>query len=44
MRIHLSDEVEFIRGEIIKGDVKKEEDQMLQKIEMGNVSIKKTEK
>ncbi len=45
IQVHLLDEVELIRGEVIQGDVKAtdgpEEDQILQKIEMGNVSIEK---
>jgi hypothetical protein len=43
LQIELLEQVEMIRGEIIQGDVKVEEDQILQKIEIGNVSIKKTE-
>ena len=43
LQITLHDQIELIRGEVIQGDVKAadgpEEDQILQKIEMGNVSI-----
>lgn len=42
IQVHLIEQVEMIRGEIIQGDVMKTpEDQILQKIEMGNVSIEK---
>ena len=46
IQIHLLDETEMIRGEIIQGDVYEApaEDQILQKIEMGNVKIEKSEK
>lgn len=48
MKIEMVDQVEMIRGEVIQGDVKVTEDsledQILQKIEIGNVSIKKEEK
>ncbi len=45
LKIELLEEEIMIRGqiEVIQGDVKVEEDQILQKIEIGNVSIKKTE-
>ncbi len=45
LEIVLHDQIELIRGEVIQGDVKAVdgpgEDQILQKIEMGNVSIEK---
>jgi hypothetical protein len=48
IQVHLLDKAEMIRGEVIRGDVKavedSPEDQILQKIEMGNVNIRKTEK
>jgi hypothetical protein len=46
MKIELMERTEMIRGEIevIQGDVKETEDQILQKVEIGNVNIKKTEK
>jgi len=46
LKIELIERAEMIRGEIevIQGDVKETEDQILQKVEIGNVSIKKTEK
>lgn len=45
LHITLLDQIEMIRGEVFQGDVKAtEEDQMLQKIEMGNVSIQKEKK
>lgn len=46
IQIHLLDEMEMIRGEIIQGDVYEApaEDHILQKIEMGNVKIEKSEK
>jgi hypothetical protein len=45
IQVHLLDEIELIRGEVFQGDVKAtEEDQILQKIEMGNVNIRKSEK
>lgn len=47
IEVILLEEVEMIRGEVIQGDIKQvnttEEDEILQKIEMGNVSIRKTE-
>lgn len=44
LHVELVDQVEMILGELIQGDVKaNEEDQILQKIEIGNVSIEKTE-
>lgn len=45
LEIVLHDQVELIRGEIFRGDLKAtEENQILQKIEMGNVTIRKSEK
>ena len=46
LKIELLEEEIMIRGEIevIQGDVKSTEDQILQKIEIGNVSIQKMEK
>ncbi len=44
LQIELLEHMEMIRGEVIQGDVKSTEDQILQKIEIGNVTIKKEEK
>ncbi|WP_343637253.1 hypothetical protein [Fluviicola sp.] len=48
IEVILPEEIEMIRGEVIQGDIKQvdepEEDRILQKVEMGNVSIRKTEK
>lgn len=44
IRVHLLAEIELIRGEVIQGDVKATEDQILEKVEMGNVKIEKSEK
>ena len=44
LHITLLDQIEMIRGEIIQGDVMETEDQILQRIEMGNVTIRKSEK
>lgn len=48
LEIQLYERAEMIRGEVIQGDVKatgdSSEDEILQKIEMGNVRIQKTEK
>lgn len=48
MKIEMREQVEMIRGEVLQGDVKATEDsldeQILQKIEIGNVSIQEEEK
>jgi hypothetical protein len=44
LHITMLDQIEMIRGEVIQGDVKTSEDQILEKAEVGNVSIQRMEK